>query len=83
MIHGEVVPGFEEVQVEFKKNFAKRGEQGAACAIYHKRKKVADLWGGYRDAETHAPWEEDTMVLVFSTTKGLASNPYWWAWGHA
>jgi len=73
MIHGEVAPGFEEVLAEFERAFAERGETGAACAIYHKGKKVVDLWGGYRDAKTGAPWEEDTMVLVFSATKGLAS----------
>jgi CubicO group peptidase (beta-lactamase class C family) len=45
---------------------------GAACAIYHRGEKVVDLWGGYRDLERHAPWQEDTLVLVYSTTKGLA-----------
>ena len=73
MLHGEVAPGFEEVASEFEKNFAQRGELGAACAIYHKDKKVVDLWGGYRERESHAPWEEDTLVLVFSTTKGIAA----------
>jgi len=61
MIHGWVTPGFEEVEAEFRKNFAERDELGAACAIYHKGKKVVDLWGGYRDQKTHAPWEEDTL----------------------
>ena len=73
IVLGEVAPGFKEVKVEFEKDFAERGETGAACAIYHKGKKVVDLWGGYRNAKTKAPWEEDTMVLVFSATKGLAS----------
>lgn len=73
MIHGEVAPGFEEVREEFIKNFTHRGELGAACAIYHKGEKVVDLWGGYRDYKNRTPWEEDTLVLVFSTTKGLAS----------
>lgn len=73
MIHGEVDPGFEEVREEFIKNFSERGELGAACAIYHRGQKVVDLWGGYRDYKNRAPWEKDTLVLVFSTTKGLAS----------
>lgn len=72
MIHGEVAPGFEDVRVEFERNFAERGELGAACAVYHRGDKVVDLWGGIRDHRTGAPWEEDTMVLVFSTTKGMA-----------
>lgn len=73
MIHGEVAPGFEEVREEFAKNFSRRGELGAACAIYHRGLKVVDLWGGYRDYKNRVPWERDTLVLVFSTTKGLAS----------
>lgn len=73
LIHGSVEPGFEAVEKEFRRNFSERGELGAACAIYHRGKKVVDLWGGYRDHETRAPWEKDTLVLVFSTTKGMAA----------
>ena len=71
-IHGSVAPGFEEVETEFRKNFRERNELGAACAIYHEGEKVVDLWGGYRDLERRSPWQEDTLVLVYSTTKGLA-----------
>ncbi len=73
MIHGEVASGFEEVETEFKKNFTERGELGAACAVYHKGKKVVDLWGGFADEQTRAAWEKDTLVLVFSTTKGISA----------
>jgi CubicO group peptidase (beta-lactamase class C family) len=71
-VHGEVAPGFERVREEFERNFSERGELGAACAVYHEGEKVVDLWGGYRDLERREPWEEDTLVLVYSTTKGLA-----------
>jgi CubicO group peptidase (beta-lactamase class C family) len=73
MIQGWVAPGFEEVEAEFRTNFVERGELGAACAIYYRGEKVVDLWGGYRDHQTRALWEEDTLVLVFSTTKGMAA----------
>jgi CubicO group peptidase (beta-lactamase class C family) len=72
-IHGRAAPGFEAVEAEFRRNFSGRGELGAACAIYHQGQKVVDLWGGTRDRKTHAPWEEDTLILVFSTTKGMAA----------
>jgi CubicO group peptidase (beta-lactamase class C family) len=72
MIHGDVAPGFEVVREEFVKNFQERGELGAACAAYHEGEKVVDLWGGYRDHRNLLPWEEDTLVLVFSTTKGVS-----------
>jgi CubicO group peptidase (beta-lactamase class C family) len=71
-IHGSVAPGFEEVETEFRKNFRDQDELGAACAVYHGGEKVVDLWGGYRDLERSEPWQEDTLVLVYSTTKGLA-----------
>jgi len=73
IIHGKVAPGFEEARTEFERAFTEQGEKGAACAIYYKGEKVVDLWGGYRDAKTGDPWKENTMVLVFSATKGLSS----------
>lgn len=73
LVRGQVAPGFEEVRVELERNFAERGEIGAAVAAYWRGEKVVDLWGGRRSPESDAPWEEDTMVIVFSTTKGLAA----------
>ena len=67
-----MTPGFEPVRDEFARNF-ERGELGAACAAFHRGEKVVDLWGGVRDARTDAPWEEETVVLVYSTSKGLAA----------
>jgi len=72
LIKGSVKPGFEKVTEVFIENFKKGEEVGAACAAYHKGEKVVDLWGGYRDKKSKDPWKEDTMVLVFSTTKGLS-----------
>ncbi|KAK9311458.1 beta-lactamase/transpeptidase-like protein [Lipomyces starkeyi] len=71
-ISGFVEPGFENVRETFVENFERRGELGAACCVYYRGEKVVDLWGGIRDKSTGDPWEEDTMVLVYSTTKGIA-----------
>lgn len=71
-ISGFVKPGFEAVREAFVENFVRRNELGAACCIYHRGEKVVDLWGGVRNEATGEPWEEDTMVIVFSTTKGLS-----------
>ena len=73
MVHGEVAPGFEEVASKFERNFAKRGELGVACAIYHRGRKIVELWGGYRDYDAFAPWEEETLVLAFSITNSIAA----------
>ena len=72
-VGGLVAPGFEEVRAEFERNFAERGEIGAAVAAYWRGEKVVDLWGGRRTPEGDAPWNEDTMVVVMSSTKGLAA----------
>lgn len=72
-IHGTVEPGFEKVQAAFQKNFDEGKEIGAAFAAYHRGKKVVDLWGGIADPDTGAPWNEDTIILVFSTTKGATA----------
>jgi len=73
MIHGYVAPGFEKVRQEFIKNFTSRGEKGAALSVYYKGAKVVDLWGGYRHFSERKKWEDSTMVMVFSTTKGMAA----------
>src|SRR5262245_58268087 len=73
VVHGTVAPGFELVREVFSNNFRTRGELGAACAVYLRGEKVVDLWGGVRDHETGAPWDEDTMVMVFSSTKGMSA----------
>jgi CubicO group peptidase (beta-lactamase class C family) len=72
-IHGHVSKGWESVREAFAENFSLRKELGAACCIYCRGEKVVDLWGGIRNRKTGEPWEEDTMVIVHSTTKGLAA----------
>ena len=68
-----MAPGFEEVRAQFEENFAGRGEVGAAVAAFHRGAKVVDLWGGIRDPRRGDPWTRDTLVLVYSTSKGLAA----------
>ncbi len=70
-ISGFVKPGFEAVREAFFENFELRHELGAACCVYYQGEKVVDLWGGVRN-KSHEPWEEDTMALVASATKGIA-----------
>ncbi len=72
-IEGHVSAGFEVVRDAFAENFSRRHELGGACCVYHRGEKVVDLWGGVRNKATGEPWQEDTMVLVYSTTKGLAA----------
>jgi CubicO group peptidase (beta-lactamase class C family) len=72
-VHGVVSPGFEAVRDTFQENFDRRNELGSGVCAYYKGQKVVDLWGGVRNKVTGEPWQDDTMVLVYSATKGLAA----------
>lgn len=72
-VFGDVQPGYEPVAETFRRQFADGLEVGAACAVFRDGQSVVDLWGGDRDRVRRLPWERDTLVPVFSTTKGMAS----------
>jgi len=72
-VQGRVSSGFEAVRIAFAENFARRRELGGACCVYYRGENVVDLWGGVRNKSTGDPWQEDTMVLIWSATKGLAA----------
>ncbi|HYD09388.1 MAG TPA: serine hydrolase domain-containing protein, partial [Acidimicrobiales bacterium] len=72
-IDGKVEAGFEGVRDAFAANFEQHGEVGAAFALYVDGRCVVDLWGGVADIETGREYSEDTLQLVFSTTKGLTA----------
>ncbi|MET0197418.1 MAG: serine hydrolase domain-containing protein [Rhodococcus fascians] len=72
-IGGDVAEGFGRVADAFKSNFRTRGEVGAAIAVYREGRKVVDLWGGWQDQHRARRWEADTLVPVFSTTKGMSA----------
>jgi CubicO group peptidase (beta-lactamase class C family) len=61
------------VRTAFIKNFAKRHELGGACCAYVHGEKVVDIWGGLRNKQTAESWDRDTMVIIWSATKGLAA----------
>ncbi len=73
LIGGDVDEGYGKVADAFRRNLDSGKEVGAAVAVYRDGRKVVDLWGGYRNGTTRAPWERDTIVTVFSTTKGVAA----------
>lgn len=72
-VQGTCAPGFENVRTEFERNFTERGEVGAAFAVTLDGEFVVDLWGGHADAAATRPWERDTLVNVYSTSKGMTA----------
>jgi CubicO group peptidase (beta-lactamase class C family) len=57
----------------FQENFQKFGELGAAVSVWQNGEPILDLYGGFRDAGREKPWAADTLVLVWSATKGIGS----------
>ncbi|MEU3415141.1 serine hydrolase domain-containing protein [Streptomyces sp. NPDC006658] len=72
-VHGHCDPRFAGVRQAFEDNFRERGELGAAVAVTAGGKTVVDLWGGWADPARTRPWERDTVVNVWSTTKGVVA----------
>jgi CubicO group peptidase (beta-lactamase class C family) len=70
-MNGWVRPGFENMAHLFRRQL-RRTTGGAAVAVYHRGELVVDLWGGWRTAGE--PWQQDTLAMCFSTTKGLTST---------
>ncbi|MFM9498648.1 serine hydrolase domain-containing protein [Streptomyces galilaeus] len=69
-VHGHCDERFAAVRATFAENFRERGELGAAVTVMVDGVTVADLWGGWADAERTRAWERDTLVNVWSTSKG-------------
>ena len=57
----------------FRDNFENHGELGAAVSIWQNGIPILDLHGGFCDAEKELSWGRDTIVLIWSATKGLGS----------
>jgi CubicO group peptidase (beta-lactamase class C family) len=72
-IEGHCEQRFSAVKEEFEKNFADRGEVGAAVCITLDGEPVVDLWGGIADPEGGRAWDEDTIAVVWSSTKGATA----------
>lgn len=70
-ISGEVAPGYEPVREAFAHAFGRFGETGAACTVMHRGRTVVSLRGGFTDTADSLPWRPDTMLLVYSLTKGM------------
>ena len=75
-LQGHVAPGFEPVRDEFVANFSRQDvfqEVGAALAVYRGTELVVDLSAGVTNPQTGAPWTDQTLANVWSTTKGVAA----------
>jgi CubicO group peptidase (beta-lactamase class C family) len=67
---GQVV---QRLKPLFDENFETFGELGAAVSVWQNGRPILDLYGGFRDRGCEKPWTADTIVLVWSVTKGIGS----------
>lgn len=72
-VHGHVAERFAPVRDRFQAHFQTHGEVGASLCVWHRGEVAVDLWGGQLGRDDPRPWQADTLVNVFSVTKGLVA----------
>ena len=70
-IEGYCASRFQPVLDVFVENFRQRDEIGASACVTFEGETVLDVWGGLAEPATRSSWTEDTVSLVFSSTKGI------------
>lgn len=65
--------GWQELAEAFCTNFSQRRELGASLCVTRRSKIVVDMWGGFKDDAQTVPWDEETICVVFSSTKGATA----------
>lgn len=78
-VDGTCDAAFKGVHDAFAANFADGLELGASLSISVGGRNVVDLWGGHLDAAMTRRWERDSLVCVFSCTKGVVAIATMWA----
>jgi CubicO group peptidase (beta-lactamase class C family) len=71
--NGFAADRFAPVRAGFESNFASGEENGACFCMTLEGETVVDLWAGYADEAQTRPWEKDTIVNVYSTTKTMTA----------
>lgn len=71
-IHGEFDPRFEATVAQFASNFVSGNDVGASFAMSKDGEMVIDIWAGHQDEEKQVPWERDTIINVYSSTKTVS-----------
>ena len=72
-IHGSCHPDYVRVREAFAEGFRSRREIGAAVAVARDGEPVVELWGGHADPARTRPWTRDTIVHLYSVTKGMTA----------
>jgi CubicO group peptidase (beta-lactamase class C family) len=73
VVSGFCDPCFSKIEAVFRHSIESQFEVGASVAIEYEGRLVVDLWGGYKDAKRTQLWQQDTLVNVWSVTKGITA----------
>lgn len=60
----------------FARNFAERGEVGASVSVWQDGREVASLSRGWCEREEARVWTDETLVSVYSVSKGPAAATF-------
>lgn len=77
-IQGYIAPGFEPVADAFQANFETGNEIGAGFTLMRAEQVIVDIHGGWMDRQKTKPWQNDTIVPVFSTGKAVTALVMAW-----
>lgn len=72
-VHGTADARFDKLRAIFADNIRSGAEVGASIAVDFHGEMIADLWGGYADADRTKPWSADTIVNMWSSTKTVTA----------
>ena len=72
-VHGFAADEFNAVRDAFEANLASGADVGASCCATLEGETIIDLWGGFADEAKTRPWERDTIVNLYSTTKTMTA----------
>ncbi|MHB8379720.1 MAG: serine hydrolase domain-containing protein [Acidimicrobiales bacterium] len=71
LVQGTATERFDVLRENLEESLAIGDDVGASVAVIHHEELVCDLWGGFRDAARTIPWDRNTLVNVWSTTKTM------------
>ena len=72
-VHGHAEAGFESLVDVFAENWDLYDEVGAGFSLYVDGEEKMSIWAGSADPDAGRPWQEDTMAVTFSATKGVTA----------
>lgn len=73
VVQGHAAEDCAAIRAAFERCASELGETGGACAVWHRGEWVVDLWTGHIDEAQQTPWQRDTLVHLYSTTKPFAA----------